>query len=206
VIRDTSRRGPGGTLTLAARVDRIIRHAETEISAEAVGDIRVVKPLLARLEYWLKTNRPDYLARLQPGVTDAQLDAFEAQFSLQPPTAFRDLYRWRNGQEEGCSASLQMNRMFSPLEAVADTKEMLNGMIGFDFDREDWWRRGWIPFLSNGGGSHLCLDVAAEDGGRVGQLVAFWKADEDRPIEYPSLEAWLEDLVSSMENGELELL
>ena len=166
----------------------------------------MIKPLLERMERWLAANRPDYLARLQPGTTDAQLDAFEAQFSLELPAAFRELYRWRNGQEERCSASLQMNRMFSPLEGVTDTKGLFDGMIGYDFDQEGWWRRGWIPFLSNGGGSHLCLDLAAEDGGRVGQLVEFWKADEDRPIVYPSLEAWLEELVSSMEDGELELL
>jgi hypothetical protein len=47
--------------------------------------------------------------------------------------------------------------------------------------------------------------LLAKDGGQPGQLVAFWKADEDRPIEFPSLEAWLADLVASMENGTLEL-
>jgi cell wall assembly regulator SMI1 len=166
----------------------------------------VVELLLDRMERWLAANRPDYLIRLQSGVTDAQLDAFEEQFGLRLPAAFRAMYRWRNGQEEGCYKSLQMNRMFSPLESVADTKELLDGLIGHDFDRPEWWRRGWVPFLSNGGGSHLCVDVAAEDGGEVGQLVAFWKADEDRPVEYPSVETWLTDLVESMESGELELV
>jgi cell wall assembly regulator SMI1 len=116
------------------------------------------------------------------------------------------LYRWRNGQADGNYKSLQMNRMFSPLESVANTKELLDGMIGSDFDRPEWWRRGWVPFLSNGGGSHLCVDAAAEDGGQAGQLVAFWKADEDRPVEYESVETWLADLVESMESGELELV
>ena len=165
-----------------------------------------MESLLERMERWLATNRPDYLARLQPGVIDAQLDAFEDRFSIKLPSAFRKLYRWRNGQAEGNYKSLQLNRMFSTLESVADTKELMDGMIGSDFDRPEWWRRGWVPFLSNGGGSHLCVDLTAEDGGRPGQLVAFWKADEDRPIEYASVEAWLADLVESMESGELELV
>jgi cell wall assembly regulator SMI1 len=165
----------------------------------------VVQSLLTRIERWLATNRPDYFARLQPGITDARLDDFERQFTLKLPAAFRELYRWRNGQADGNYKSLQMNRIFSPLESVADTKELLDGMIGSDFDRPEW-RRGWVPLLSNGGGSYLCVDVAAEDGGQVGQLVAFWKADEDRDIEYPSVEAWLADLVESMESGELEVL
>ena len=88
---------------------------------------------------------------------------------------------------------------------MADTKELLDGMIGSDFDWPDWWRRGWIPFLSDGGGGHLCVVAAAEDGGQVGQLVAFWNADEDRPVEYQNLEAWLANLVESMEVGELKL-
>lgn len=66
-------------------------------------------------------------------------------------------------------------------------------------------RRGWVPFLHNGAGSYLCLDLAVEDGGEVGQLIAFWKRDQDRPVEYPSVGAWLAALVASMEDGSLEL-
>ena len=100
----------------------------------------MVPPLLERMERWMVANRPDYFARLQSSVTDAQLDALEARFSLTLPSAFRELYRWRNGQEDGCYKSLQMNRMFSSLESLADTKELLDGMVGADFDRSKWWR------------------------------------------------------------------
>jgi cell wall assembly regulator SMI1 len=92
----------------------------------------VVQPLLERMERWLAANRPDYFEQLQPGVSDAQLDAFETQFSLTLPVALRALYRWRNGQAEGNYKSLQMNRMFSSLESAADSKELLDGMIGSD--------------------------------------------------------------------------
>jgi hypothetical protein len=51
----------------------------------------------------------------------AQLDAFEARFGLERPHGFRELYRWRNGQEEGRCESLHMKRMFSSLESVADS-------------------------------------------------------------------------------------
>ena len=84
--------------------------------------------------------------------------------------------------------------MFVPLEAVAETKEPLDGMIGFDFEDERWWRRGWIPFLSNGGGDHLCLDTDGEGGGKPGQLIAFWHDWEDRAVEWPTFDAWLGQL------------
>ena len=142
----------------------------------------------------LLANRPGYYVKLPAGVTDAELDLFEQRFSLQLPAAFRALYKWKNGQPASCSESLHGNRMFSPLEAVTETKELLDGMIGFDFEDERWWRRGWIPFLSNGGGDHLCLDIEGQDGGQPGQIIAFWHDWEDRSVEWPTFDAWLEQL------------
>lgn len=162
--------------------------------------------LIGRLDRWLAANRPDYYLRLRPGTTDAALDAFEARFSLRLGNPFREFCRWRDGQESTCTASFQHNRMFLPLDVIAETKEMLDGMIGFDFDDPRWWRRGWIPFLANGAGDHLCLDLTAEDAGTPGQFVEFWHDWEDRSIEFPSFERWLEDLVGSMEAGTLELV
>jgi cell wall assembly regulator SMI1 len=165
----------------------------------------MVTGLIDRMGRWLKTHRPDYYARLLPGVTGTQLDEFEARFGLKLPAAFRMLYEWRNGQEALCSASLYHNLMFSSLEDIAHIKELMDGMIGFDFEDPRWWRRSWVPFLENGGGDHLCLDLAAEDGGTPGQVLTFWHDDPDRPVRFPSFETWLVDLVESMESGSLEL-
>ena len=99
-----------------------------------------------------------------------------------------------------------MNRSLCPLHEIANTKDMLDGMIGYDFDDPQYWRRGWVPFLHNGSGSYLCLDLAAEDGGQSGQLLGFWKRDKDRPVEFPSVEVWIADLIDSMEAGELKLV
>lgn len=161
--------------------------------------------LIRRADAWLAANRRDYYEALRPGATDAELGAFEEKFSLGLPPEFRRLYRWRNGQDPTTSLSLHDNRMFSTLSGIIETKEILDGMIGQDFDEPTWWRAAWVPFLSNGGGSHLCLDLAAEDGGTPGQLIAFWKADADRPIEYASVVEWLSAVVRAMENGAIDV-
>jgi cell wall assembly regulator SMI1 len=157
------------------------------------------------LERWLAANRPEYLAQFHPGVTDRELDAFEERFALKLPSLFRAFYKWRNGQPDAYSASLQDNRMLMPLADIAETKDLLDGMIGADFEDPRWWRRGWVPFLANYGGDHLCLDLVAEDGGRPGQVIAFWHDWEKRSITYSSFEEWLAQLVQSMEDGDLEL-
>jgi cell wall assembly regulator SMI1 len=165
----------------------------------------MIPGMIERVDHWLAANRPDYYARLRPGATDAALDTFEARFTLRLPVPFRAFYRWRDGQEPECTASLENNRMFSSLGEVAETKEMLDGMIGSDFEDPRWWRRGWVPFLANGGGDHLCLDVAAENGGEPGQLVAFGHDWKDRSVRFSDFEAWLQQLADSMEAGTLEL-
>lgn len=159
--------------------------------------------LITRMDRWLSTNRADYYGELRPGAKPEELSAFESQFGLTLPPDFRELYRWRNGH--GGSASLQDNRMFMPLDDITSTKDTLDGMIGTDFDDPKWWRKSWIPFLANGGGDYLCLDLTAEDGGAPGQLRAFWHDWDKRQVECPSLEAWLRSLVDSMEQGTLEL-
>lgn len=141
--------------------------------AAAIKPSGPVSDLLARLDKWLSANRPDYYGKLLRGASPADLDACEKKLQLQLPSGFRELYQWRNGQDPNCSASLHYNWMFSRLEDISDSKETLDGMIGFDFEDPKWWRRGWVPFLSNGGGDHLCLDLTAEDGGARGQVLTF---------------------------------
>jgi cell wall assembly regulator SMI1 len=164
----------------------------------------VADDLIQRLDRWLATNRPEYYALLQPGAPEAELDVLEAKFSVQLPAAFRKLYLWKNGQDPMSSDNFHKNRMFCALEDISSGKEEFDSMIGLDFEEPTYWWRGWIPFLHNGGGSYLCVDMGVENGGQVGQLIAFWKQDQDRPVEYPSVEAWLTELVESMEAGEYE--
>lgn len=149
---------------------------------------------IQRLHAWLTAQRPAYLALLQPGVSDAQLDALEARWGLPLPPAFRAFYRWRNGQPNSSSTPLTGNWTWMSLQDLAETKQMLDDMIGYDFDDPAYWRDGWIPFLDNGGGSYLCLDLKAVDGGQPGQVIAFWKADADRPVKAPDFASWLQGL------------
>ena len=160
--------------------------------------------LIDRLDAWIKDNRPDYYSLLRSGVADAELDALEAKFALTLPEDFRALYKWRDGQDEASSDSFQGNYMFMSLSDLTSTKELMDGMIGFDFE-EGYWEREWVPFMSNGGGSYLCLDAIARNGEAPGRLLGFWKNDEDRETEYASVEEWLEELVESMESGEFEV-
>jgi cell wall assembly regulator SMI1 len=163
-----------------------------------------MQDLIRRADMWLKANRPDYYAILRPGVDDAALDAYEARFGLVLPTEFRQLYRWRDGQDLEPSVALVHNHMFVSLSHSASGKEMLNGMIGTDFDDPAWWRHGWVPFTDSYGGDHYCVDLDAE-GGTPGQVIDFWHDEPTRNLLAASLADWFRKLVVAMEEGRLEL-
>jgi cell wall assembly regulator SMI1 len=157
--------------------------------------------LIARLDKWLRVNRPDYYPDLQPGVTATEISKFEKQFALQVPQLFKELYMWRNGQASIFSTSLQFNRTFMSIELINGSRDVLNRLLDLGEFEQNWWHREWIPFLSNGGGDYLCIDLAGVFTGTEGQIITFWHDWESRNIEYPSLEKWLEVFVGSLEEN-----
>jgi cell wall assembly regulator SMI1 len=161
----------------------------------------LTEALLLKLDQWLAANRPDYYAMLRPGAPEVGLDDFEREFSLRLPEAYRLLYRWRDGQAQDCTESFVQNFLFTSLADVRDSKRLLDGMIGFDFEDPRWWRASWVPFLANGSGDHLCVDLQAQDGGTPGQVLVFYHDYERRPLRAMSMKAWLEELVKAMEEG-----
>lgn len=162
--------------------------------------------LLRRLEAWLREYRPDYLAQLLPGLTDAEYARFAEQFGVTPPHSFRALYQWRNGQPPRSSASLQHNMQFASAASVLESKDVLDELQeGGEFEDANWWSPAWLPFLNNGMGDHLCVDMAGSFTGHVGQVLNFWHDDNPRRIDHPDLETWLECFVSSLERDEWEV-
>lgn len=144
---------------------------------------------IADLDEWLRTERPEVYAGLNPGVDAAALDAFEAEFNVVLPAMFRRLYEWRNGHGDYVPPSMVLNLQFPPLEAVAKTKEMLDGMIGYDFPDSGFWERAWVPFMENGGGDNL---VVVADGTQTGGAVLmFYHDDPMRTTQAQSLAEWV---------------
>jgi len=150
---------------------------------------------LNKIGEWLEENRPEYLLDLRPPATNAQLDALAAQFKLALPQGFRTLYRWHDGQNPRTFESLAGNRMFMALKVIAETKTELDGMI--------FWRREWIPFLTDGGGNYTVLDLSPEGNGR---LLDFYHDDELRKPVNASVDEWIAELGESMEDGSYEVI
>lgn len=172
------------------------------LGTAAPAQITTHEAAIAYIDAWLQKHRPQYYSELKPGVSGSDLDAYETAFGFTLPTAFRDLYLWKNGHNDQRTAALLFNYMFVPLDHSQDIKADLDAMIGYDFEDPDWWRREWAPFTSSYGGDSL---VAVTNGTNQGDLVLnFWHDDALRPIEGTHMADWLIKLARSMQNGSYE--
>ena len=156
--------------------------------------------LIARLDAVLRQHRPEYYEHLLPGLTASEMRAFEAYLGFSLPQTFKDLYMWKNGQPTLYFESLFQNLMYENIQQVKESHRVLTELEQCgEFDKPNWWRNTWIPFLANGAGDHCCVDMEGVFTGQQGQVIEFWHNDPDRTVLAPSLEAWLTSVVSMLE-------
>jgi uncharacterized protein (TIGR02996 family) len=163
--------------------------------------------VVGRLDRWLARNRPEYYACLRPGLTGAQVAELERFVGYPFPETFRAFYRWRNGQP-GFAEPVKPNDPFIDSfwimgadEVRSDWRFLTEMLEGGGWQQPQWWCRGWVPFLHNGAGSYLCLDLQGSFTGRKGQVLEYWNHFGDRPIVAPSFEAWLGHLLDLFDAG-----
>ena len=165
----------------------------------------MTEELIRQIDKWLNENRPDYYANLRLGASSETLEGIERQLDIQFTASFRTLYQWGDGQLKDSFDPLLLNLTFMPLEVIVEHKQILDGMIETEFDDPDWWHRDWVPFLENGGGDFLCLDLGGFQTGNAGQILWHDHEDAEREIIHSDINDFLNDLLQRMATDTLEL-
>lgn len=78
--------------------------------------------ILARLESVLKTNAPQVLAGLQPGLSAADISKLEQQYRVQLPDDIKVIYQWHDGAR---STTNYVGDDFIPIHRFVPLEEML---------------------------------------------------------------------------------
>lgn len=160
-----------------------------------------ISEVLAKIDSWVKTNRPDYYAKLLPGATLAEISELETKFEITLPETFKMFLTWKNGQVEGSFDSFFANFGLMSVSEIADTLDMLNDLLdGGDFEQANWWNKQWVPFLQNHSGDHYCIDLTGSFEGQPGQMLIFWHDYEAREIFFPSFADFLRTALALFEN------
>ena len=154
-----------------------------------------VSDLLTKLESELKEKRPEVLASLRPPLTASHIAALEEEYRFVLPDAVKALYMWHDGQDPNGFVTFVNNMQFLPLADALATKAELDGMIGYDFELENWWHPAWLPIFHNGGGDYLVVDMAGVHSGNRNQLLNFYHDWEYRPIVANDLKVFVSGII-----------
>ena len=155
---------------------------------------------LGRIGSWLAENRAEYARGLHAGASEKKLAGLEKTVGRALPISLHALFRWHDGAE---GYSLFHHHNLMSVKEVSYTWKVMRDLLP-QFEGEgqrNWWKKGWVPFLDNGGGDSLVVDLEGTFTGRAGQVLEFWHADSDRNVEFPDLMTWAEVFADSLEAG-----
>jgi cell wall assembly regulator SMI1 len=148
-----------------------------------------LKPLLDRLEKWLKRRRRRYYKGLLPGASDADLAKLEKALRRPVPPGLAEWLRWHNGQdEEVIGAFVESFRLMSADEIIEALKQ---------HKRDKGWNTAWVPILQDDSDDLVVLDTSKDEL----PVREIWQGRDDVIEAGPSLEAWLTNLLDDFEAG-----
>jgi predicted DNA-binding WGR domain protein/cell wall assembly regulator SMI1 len=154
--------------------------------------------MLARLDSWLQKNRPSFLKSARPGASPEEIGKLETSVGKPLPETLKAFLAWRGESRQ----RFQDNYALMSIKEITGERKGLNQLLDAgEFDHPTWWRKDWIPFLANGSGDFLCVDLGGTFNGVPGQVLEYWHDYGDRTVLYPSFEAWLTVSVETLEAG-----
>jgi cell wall assembly regulator SMI1 len=178
-----------------------------------------IAPVLARLDAWYSAHLPPDRYQFNPPATEAQLAAFERLVGIRLPRAYRQLYRWHDG-EEGDRWGHIYGLPLLPLREAGSQWAAWNAVLS-DFGGNRYkvlgggWPEGavdpayinsrWIPLTHDGSGNHIGLDFDPWSQGRVGQVILFGRDEEIKAVLAESLGKFLEWVAGLLESGNFRL-
>lgn len=178
-----------------------------------------IAPVLARLDAWYAAHLPPDEYVFNPPATDAQLDAFERLIGLKMPRAYRDLYRWHDGENDDRRGHIYGHPLLPLHQARAQWKAWVDVIADFGGNRYEipggaWPEHAvdpayinprWIPLTHDGSGNHIGLDFDPWPSGRVGQVILFGRDEDVKAVLAESLGKFLEWIAGLLGSGNFRL-
>lgn len=154
------------------------------------------------VEEWMGEDVKD----LHPPATNGEIAWLKDKLLVKLPTPLVEWLKVHNGGDVGGMELLDVKGIerasFSNSGPVSeDDKEHIDYSLDPDFDDEEisgsdkgvrdvWYRRGWIPIATEGGGNYVCIDTDPATGGTYGQVIYVDHEGGGRELLAKSLSAW----------------
>ncbi|MCJ8313914.1 MAG: SMI1/KNR4 family protein [Saccharospirillaceae bacterium] len=105
------------------------------------------------------------------------------------PVELLAVLKWHNGQVWNSEFSPENNRRLMSSKEIIET---ISFYIDPMSDFLEPWDKSWIPILTNDSSDYLVYVTKGID---KGKLIGYWHNDEDRIVEYKSLNEWANELI-----------
>lgn len=147
-----------------------------------------MKATVERLRAWVDANVPAGECGLRPGVDGESIDE-------ELPACLLALCAEVDGQSQGGVAALDSFELMTRDECQGE-KERMDELADEEEWPQSWWSRRWYPFGSDNAGQLLCVHMDTQE------VIEFLHDDDARPVRAPELATFLDDFVTSLEEGE----
>ena len=177
-----------------------------------------------RIRAWGSENAPEMLRDLNPGATEEQLSALEAELSVQLPEDVRRSLKVHNGESDGwpyrvfadCGTYLSTDRiiheweqrlLFSEnlfTEEEVDIEQLIRDSIIFVEGpvKPVGFVKEWIPIMECNGDVFWASDLSPSEGGTLGQIIEVDIENCSWKVIANTFTEWLSSYVTGLEAGE----
>jgi cell wall assembly regulator SMI1 len=161
--------------------------------------------LLAQYEAFLSSKAPTVFSALQPGLSDAEIDAIEQKHNLKLTDDLRSLYRWRNGTPRTANVDAFPNHQFVPLDVALENRDDLRKQveIGTPEQRQAYaafagYRDAWVGLIVDLAGDGYFFDP---DRSESQGSFFFCFAEDGSYVFYPAFRNYLAAVVEGEKAG-----
>lgn len=156
----------------------------------------------------LSTYIPDIEELLNPAADNAKIDKLESISSKKIPEDFRKLYLSHNGEGKKIFGLMAGFRWMDIDSVIREWSSLQESAYDITSDKvglieEGNFKKGWIPFAEDCGGSFLVMDLEPGVKGNYGQIITI---DRNLDISYvisESLSMFFEFIENSLKEGKL---
>lgn len=159
------------------------------------------------------------IANLRPGADPHAIKALEDLVGQKLEDSFVDFYLEHDGQEiddysifSGCylmniEEIITCTKEWSSLSDMNEelSKNMVSLPAGFIKPVYGNAPYKWIPFIHDGGGNHIGIDLGPDKKGTIGQIILFGRDEDTKRLAANSFSEFIEDYIYQLKKGNFGL-
>ena len=159
---------------------------------------------------------PSMEETLNPGASEAELQAAETELGIAFPAALRSLYLTNNGDNHESANGMILGFPFYSLEELRSAwrgwVDLANDPAHNSADHFSSSPAGcikrryadtkWIPLCDDGGGNYIGIDLDPDVNGKAGQIINFGRDEHNKVVLAENLDAFFARLTRIIQSDD----